>query len=112
MIWGIMDTQQRFDELKTKFRSALSYIENHHIPLQMMNVQDNRLVVRAVVRSGDIRERIVEEFRKADPSLGDVYPDIRIEGEDNVSNTGQSGVQTSEDFAKQGEPLPGSSIRR
>jgi hypothetical protein len=89
-----MDTQDRFEQLKAKFRAALEYIESRQIPIQSLNVQDDRLMVRVVAPSPEVRDDLIEQFRRFDPSLAEVHPDIRIDGAINVPFTGQSSVQT------------------
>ena len=90
-----MDSDERFDQLKVKFRPALDFLESRKIPIQAMNVQDDRLLVRGVAPSSQVRDEIVEQFRRCDPSLDNVHADIRIDSEDNVDSTGQSTVQNS-----------------
>jgi gamma-glutamyl:cysteine ligase YbdK (ATP-grasp superfamily) len=106
-----MDTDQRFDELKTRFQLALRYLESNRVAIQMLNIQDGRLLVRAATDSTEIRDRIMEEFRKLDPSLNDVHLDIRVEGVENVPSSGQASVQTSQNFSQQGEDPPESRRR-
>jgi hypothetical protein len=102
-----MNTEDRFDQLKQKFQSGLRALEQQGASIQMMNIQDNRLVVRAAVSSSTERDRIIAAFRQVDPSLDEVHVDIRAEGEGNVPATGQTTVQTSQSFSQQGEPPPG-----
>lgn len=102
-----MNTDDRFDQLKSRFQPAIDYLERQGASIQTMNIQDDRLLVRAVAESEDARDRITEQFRKLDPSLDEVHVDIRIGG-DNVPTTGQSTVQTSQHFSREGEPAPGS----
>lgn len=102
-----MTTDDRFQQLISKFQPAIDFLEQQGASLQTMNVQDNKLLVRAIVESEAVRDQIVEQFRKADPQLDEVHADIRI-GEENVPVTGQSTVQTSQHFSHEGEPAPGS----
>jgi hypothetical protein len=99
-----MDTEQRFEQLKAKFAPALQFLESGKISLQALNIQDDRLLVRVVVPSAEVRDQVVEQFKRLDPSLAEVHPDIRIEAADNVPATGQSTVQTGGSFSNPGEP--------
>ncbi len=90
-----MDSDDRFEQLKVKFRPALEFLEQRQIPIQAMNVQDDRLLVRGIAPSEAMRDQILEQFRHCDPSLDNVHADIRIDGADNVDSTGQSSVQNS-----------------
>lgn len=102
-----MDSQDQFDRFKERFQPALRVLEQEGAAIQMMNVQDGRLLVRAAVRDTAERDRILAAFRGVDPSLDEVHVDLRVEGEENVPATGQSTVQTSQDFSQQGEMPPG-----
>ena len=95
-----MDTQDRFEHLKTKFRPALEFIDSQQFHIQALNIQDNRLLVRIVVPSADVRDRVVEQFRRIDPSLSEVHLDIRLDAENNVPHTGQGTVQTSGEISR------------
>ncbi len=88
-----MDSGDQFEQLKQKFAPALQFLESRGIPLQALNIQDDRLLVRAVAPSEQVRDEIVEQFRRLDPSLDQVHPDIRIDSADSVGSTGQSSVQ-------------------
>lgn len=99
-----MDTEQRFQLLKAKYAPAIQFLDSGSVNIQALNVQDDRLLVRVAVASTEVRDQVIEQFRKLDPTLADVLPDIRIEAADNVPATGQSAVQTSGSFSNPGEP--------
>jgi hypothetical protein len=102
-----MSSQDVFDKLKQRFQPALRVLEQEGAAIQLMNVQDERFIVRASVKGIAEKDRIIAAFRQLDPSLDNVHVDIRVEGEHNVTSTGQSSVQTSQDFSQQGEMPPG-----
>ncbi len=101
-----MDTDRRFEQLKAKFAPAIQFLDRSHISVQALNVQDDRLLVRAVVPSPEMRDQLIAQFQRLDPSLDEVHTDIRIEAADNVPATGQSSVQTGGSFSNPGEPQP------
>lgn len=94
-----MSTQDQFEALKSRFADALRFLDQNRIAIQTLNVQDGRLLVRAVANSNEMHERIIGEFRRADPDLDSVIPDIRIGAGENVTFTGQNSVQSSLDFS-------------
>lgn len=98
-----MDSQDQFDRLKAKFQPVLDFLEAQQIHIQAVNVQDDRLLVRAVAPSEDMRDRIVEQFQQIDPSSKQFHADIRIDSAENAPNTGQSTVQTGQSFSQDGE---------
>jgi hypothetical protein len=101
-----MDTEQRFDELKRKYAPLLQFLESSSAQLQAMNIQDGKLMIRAAVPSPDIRDRVLAEIEEIDASWAEVIPDIRVEGQSNIPATGQSTVQTGQNFSQQGEQPP------
>jgi hypothetical protein len=98
-----MDTQDQFEKFKRQFQPALDYLEREKVQLQALNVQDDRLLVRAVAPSAEMRDKIIEQFRRIDPESKQFHADIRIEAEDNVPSSGQSTVQSTGVFSETGE---------
>lgn len=98
-----MNTQEQFDRFKHRFQPALRALDREGAAVQLMNVQDGRLMVRASVDTRAARDRILAAFQQVDPSLDEVHADIRVAGGGDVPSTGQSTVQTSQDFSRQGE---------
>ena len=43
-----MDTNQQFEQLKNKYQSVLNFISQQPVQLQNLNVQDDKLLIRAV----------------------------------------------------------------
>lgn len=107
-----MDTEQRFDELKRKYAPVLQVLESSEAPVQAMNIQDGKLMIRAAVSSPETRDRVLAEIERIDGSFAEVIPDIRVEGQHNIPATGQSTVQTSQNFSQQGEQPPKANERQ
>jgi hypothetical protein len=101
-----MDTQERFEQLKRKYEPVLRFIEQNSIPIQKMNVQDDKLLIRVDVASLAMRQRLMDRITQIDPAASDVHPDIRVDGVTTVPNTGQTTVSAAETFAHQGEMPP------
>jgi len=93
------DTDQRFDELKRKFSVALRLLEGSRISLQNLNIQDNKLLIRAAVPTEEVRAELMSALERIDPSFDEVFADIRVDGQSNVPNTGQSKVQSDLEFS-------------
>ncbi len=43
-----MDTNQQFEQFKNKYQSVLDFISQQPVQLQNLNVQDDKLLIRAV----------------------------------------------------------------
>ncbi len=107
-----MDTEQRFDELKRKYAAVVQLLERSQARLQAMNIQDGKLMIRAAVSSPETRDRVLAEIERIEGSLAEVIPDLRVEGQANIPTTGQSTVQTSQNFSQQGEQPPKANERQ
>jgi len=109
-----MDTNQQFEQLKNKYQSVLNFISQQPVQLQNLNVQDDKLLIRAVAPSEEVKNRIWDQIKLVDPTYGDLLADIRVDGT-LVPHTGQSQVQTSQDFSKTGHTYtvkPGDSLSK
>ncbi len=95
-----MDSNQRFEQLKRKYAPVLDYMAEHEVQLQNLNVQDGKLLIRAAVASEDLKRRIEHRISSVNPSADDVLADLRVGASGNVPHTGQTQVQTSQDFSK------------
>jgi division protein CdvB (Snf7/Vps24/ESCRT-III family) len=107
-----MDSQERFQRLKSKYAPVLRVLDQSQARIQEMDVQNDRLMIRAAVSSTDLRDRVLDEIARLDESLSEVIPDIRVEGRPNVPTTGQTTVNTSQDFSQQGRTAPGEEQRK
>jgi hypothetical protein len=101
-----MNSEDRFEQLKQKYASVVRFLDQSQARIQEMNVQEDKLMIRAAVSSQEQRDRVLDEISRVDGSFRDVIPDIRIEGRPNMPMTGQSTVNTSESFSQQGEQPP------
>ena len=99
-----MDTQERFEELKSKYAGVLQFLDGAQTPVQQMDIQDGKLSIRAAVSSPEMRDWILAEIEEIDESFDDIIPDIRIEGQPNAPVTGQSTVNAGGSFSQQGRP--------
>ena len=93
-----MDTNQRFEQLKQKYQSVLNFISSQQVQLQNVNVQDNKLLIRGVAPSEQVKNKVWDQIKLVDPSYSDLIADIRVDGS-SVAYTGQNQVQTSQDFS-------------
>lgn len=101
----VMDSQERFEQLKRKYAPVVEFLDQSHARIQAMDVQNDKLMIRAAVASPELRDKVLEELERIDSSFSDVIPDIRIEAHPNFPSTGQSTVNTAESFSK-GSPRP------
>jgi nucleoid-associated protein YgaU len=76
---GQPETQKRFEELKQKYRTVLSTIEQQQIQLRNLHVQDNKLVIRGTAPSEDAKNRVWDQIKLMDPQYADITADIVVD---------------------------------
>ena len=76
---GQPQTQKRFEELKQKYSTVLSTIEQQQIQLRNLHVQDNKLFVRGVASGQDAKNRVLDQIKVVDPKSEDITVDIVVE---------------------------------
>jgi hypothetical protein len=67
----------RFEELKVKYQSVLNFIKEQNAQLQNVNMQGDKLFVRASASSQEVKNRIWDQIKLVDPSYSDLIADIQ-----------------------------------
>jgi nucleoid-associated protein YgaU len=74
------DAQQQFDRLKLKYQSVLNAIEQQQVQLQNLHVQENKLVIRGIAPSEEIKNKIWDQIKLVDQnSQSDLIADISVD---------------------------------
>ncbi len=74
------NVQQRFNELKMKYQSVLNAIEQQHVQLQNLHVQDNKLFIKGTVSSQEAKDTIWDQMKLLDKGYEtDLTCDISID---------------------------------
>lgn len=76
---GHPETQKRFEELKQKYRTVLSTLEQQQVQLRNLHVENNRLFVRGTASSQDAKNRVWDQIKLVDPNHTDLMADIVVE---------------------------------
>jgi len=67
----------KFETLKAKYQSVLNFIEQqHNTQLQNVNMEDDKLLIRAAAPSADVKNKIWDQIKLVDPSFSDLIADI------------------------------------
>ena len=91
---------KRFDELKGKYQTALSVIDQQGIQLQNLHVEDNKLFIRGTAPSQDVANKVWDQAKLANPSLDDLTLELNVSQSQAAaasapsSESGQAGGQT------------------
>src|SRR3712207_5072526 len=73
------NAQQRFDDLKQKYQTVLSAIDQQQVQLRNLHVQDDKLFIKGVAPSQDAANRVWDQIKLVNPNLDDITVDIAVE---------------------------------
>ena len=71
--------QQRFDDLKQKYQTVLNSIDQSHVRLQNLHVQDDKLFIRGVAPSEDVKNRVWDQIKLVNPNFDDITAEISVD---------------------------------
>ena len=68
----------RFGQLKAKYQSVLNFIQSNNIQLQNLNMEGDKLLIRAIAPSADAKNRVWDQIKLVDPNFSsDLIADIQ-----------------------------------
>ena len=70
--------QQRFNDLKQRYQSALNLADQEQIQFHNLHVQDNKLYIKATAPSEDAKNKFWDQLKLANPANDDVTADIDV----------------------------------
>jgi len=73
------NSQQRLEQLKSKYQSALNAIEQQQVRLQNLHVQDGKLFLRGIAPSEEAKNRVWDQIKLTDPTYSDLTADITVD---------------------------------
>jgi len=65
------DGEQRFQELRQKYQSALNLIDQQQIRLLNLQIEDNKLLIRGIAPSGQAVNAVWDQVKLINPNLDD-----------------------------------------
>ena len=69
--------EDRFEQLKLKYQSVLNFMQSQNVQLQNLNLQDNKLFIRGIAPSQDVKNKVWDQIKLADPTFSDLTADIQ-----------------------------------
>ena len=69
---------QRFEQLKQKYQSVQNAMAQHQVRLQNINMQGDKLFMRAEAPSQQAKNRVWDQIKLVDPSFSDLIADISV----------------------------------
>jgi nucleoid-associated protein YgaU len=67
----------RFEQLKLKYQSVLNFIQSQGVQLQNLNMDGDKLLIRASAASTDLKNRVWDQIKLVDPKFSDLIVDIQ-----------------------------------
>lgn len=67
----------RFEQLKMKYQSVLNFIQSQGFQLQNLNLEGDKLLIRASAPSADLKNRVWDQIKLVDPNFSDLIADIQ-----------------------------------
>lgn len=71
-------SQKRFEELKQKYQSVLRTIEQQHVQLQNLHVENNKLVIKGTAPSDQVKNKVWDEIKLVNPNADDITADFSV----------------------------------
>ena len=66
----------KFDALKLKYQSVLNFMQAQNVQLQNLNMEGDKLFIRASAPSADIKNKVWDQIKLVDPSFSDLTAEI------------------------------------
>jgi len=67
----------RFEQLKIKYQSVLNFIQSQGVQLQNLNLEGDKLLIRASAPTADLKNRVWDQIKLVDPNFSDLIADIQ-----------------------------------
>jgi nucleoid-associated protein YgaU len=98
----------RFEQLKIKYQSVLNFIQSQGIQLQNLNLEGDKLLIRASAPTADLKNRVWDEIKLVDPSFSDLIADIQTPAAAAAAAAGASSTPAARTYTVQ----PGDSLSK
>ena len=66
----------KFDALKLKYQSVLNFMQAQNVQLQNLNMEGDKLFIRANAPSADVKNKVWDQIKLVDPSFSDLTAEI------------------------------------
>ena len=72
------DQNQQLDQLKQKYQSVLSFMQQSGVRLSHVQVQDNKLFIQGEAPSEQVKNQVWDRIKTIDPSYSDLTADLTV----------------------------------
>ena len=88
-------TEQRFEQLKHKYQSVQNAMGQYQVRLEKLNMQGDKLYMRAEAPSEEAKNRIWDQIKMVDPAYSDLTADITVNQAAQAPRTQTAGASVS-----------------
>jgi nucleoid-associated protein YgaU len=89
-------SEQMLNDLKRKYASVLTAIQQQNVRLQNVHIENNKLLIRGIAPSQDAKNRVWDQIKQVDASYSDLTADITVD-----PNAGQTAAGTAPQTTQQ-----------
>ena len=69
--------EDRFEQLRSKYKSTLNFMQFQNVQLQFLGVKDNKLFIRGIAPSPAATNKVWDQIKLAHPNYSDLIADIQ-----------------------------------
>jgi nucleoid-associated protein YgaU len=99
----------RFEQLKLKYQSVLNFIQSQGLQMQNLNMEGDKLLIRASAPSADLKNRVWDQIKLVDPTFSDLIADIQAPA---AAAAAAAGGATSTPIARTYTVQPGDNLSK
>lgn len=85
------NAQQRFDELKQKYQTAMTVADQQQIRFYNFQLQDDKLYVKGTAPSQEAKDQFWNQIKIVDPNFQDIVAEVDVQETSSSGNGGGSG---------------------
>ena len=86
---------QRFEQLKQKYQSVQNAMAQYQVQLQNLNMQGDKLFMRAEAPSQEAKNRVWDQIKMVDASYSDLIADITVNDSSQTPRTQTAAASVS-----------------
>ena len=104
------NAQQQFNQLKLKYQSVLNVVEQEQVQLQNLHVQDNKLFIKGIAPSDDVKNKLWDQIKLVDQNYqNDLIADFSV---DQVRAMGAAAGAASAESSQSYTVKPGDNLSK
>jgi nucleoid-associated protein YgaU len=101
----------QFEQLKSKYQSVLHFIQTQNVQLQNLNMEGNKLLIRATAPSQEAKNKVWDQIKLVDPSYSDLIADIQAPAAQ-AASAGAAAETTASSAGRTYTVQPGDNLSR